>query len=496
MEKNGENRLHKLRREKVKQIRDLGLNPYVTRYLRKHMARDIHQDMEGKSPQQVESTQNTYVLAGRVMAIRSFGKAAFIHTEDSSGRIQVFIKKDDLGDEAFEEFKQWDIGDIIGVTGTPFVTKTGELTILASEIILLTKSVRPLPEKWHGLKDVEIRYRQRYVDLIANPEVREVFRLRSDLISNIREYLDGNGFMEVETPMMQPIPGGAVARPFITHHNTLDMDLYLRIAPELYLKRLVIGGFERVYELNRNFRNEGISTMHNPEFTMLEFYMAYADYHDMMNFTEELFGHVVERTTGSRQVTYQSAEIDFARPFQRKKFAECLLDVEGLGNEHLKDRAQALKFAKEKDVPVDSRDPLGKIHQKIFEKFVEADLTGPIFVYDYPIDVSPLSRRSDDDPDVAERFELFIAGMEVANGFSELNDPRDQEDRFKQQVGEREAGDEEAHMMDWDYIRALEFGLPPTAGEGIGIDRLTMLLTDSASIRDVILFPHQRKEQT
>ncbi len=494
MEKNGESRLYQLRREKVKQIRDLGLNPYVTSYQRKHVARDIHRDMEGKGPEQIESTQYTYVLAGRVVAIRSFGKAAFIHIEDSSGRIQIFIKKDELGDEAFEEFKQWDIGDIIGVTGTPFVTKTGELTILASEIILLTKSVRPLPEKWHGLKDVEIRYRQRYVDLIANPEVREVFRTRSNLISNIREYLDGNGFMEVETPMMQPIPGGAVARPFITHHNVLDMELYLRIAPELYLKRLVIGGFERVYELNRNFRNEGISTMHNPEFTMLEFYMAYADYHDMMVFTEELFRHVVERTVGSPQVTYQSTDIDFARPFQRKKFEECLLDIDGLGNEHLKDRVQALEFATRRDVPVDSRDPLGKIHQKIFEKFVEADLTGPIFVYDYPIDVSPLSRRSDDDPDVAERFELFIAGIEVANGFSELNDPRDQEDRFCQQVDERKAGDEEAHMMDWDYIRALEYGLPPTAGEGIGIDRLTMLLTDSASIRDVILFPHQRKE--
>ncbi|MFV2081997.1 MAG: lysine--tRNA ligase, partial [bacterium] len=277
MEKNGESRLYKLRREKVRQIRDLGLNPYVTGYQRKQVARDIHRDMEGKSPQQIESTQNTYVLAGRVMAIRSFGKAAFIHIEDSSGRVQIFIKKDELGDEVFEEFKQWDIGDIIGVTGTVFVTKTGELTILASEIVLLTKSVRPLPEKWHGLKDVEIRYRQRYVDLIANPEVREVFRTRSNLIASIREYLDENGFMEVETPMMQPVPGGAVARPFKTHHNTLDMDLYLRIAPELYLKRLVIGGFERVYELNRNFRNEGISTMHNPEFTMLEFYMAYAD---------------------------------------------------------------------------------------------------------------------------------------------------------------------------------------------------------------------------
>jgi lysyl-tRNA synthetase class 2 len=329
---------------------------------------------------------------------------------------------------------------------------------------------------------------------MVNPGVREVFSKRTAIVNFIRGFLNEREYTEVETPMLQPIPGGAAAKPFTTHHNALGMDLYLRIAPELYLKRLIVAGMERVFEINRNFRNEGISTMHNRVFTMVEFYMAYADYHDMMVFTEELFRHVVERTVGSPQVTYQSTDIDFARPFQRKKFEECLLDIDGLGNEHLTDRVQALEFATRRDVPVDSRDPLGKIHQKIFEKFVEADLTGPVFVYDYPIDVSPLSRRSDDDPDVAERFELFIAGIEVANGFSELNDPRDQEDRFKQQVDERKAGDEEAHMMDWDYIRALEYGLPPTAGEGIGIDRLTMLLTDSASIRDVILFPHQRKE--
>ncbi len=495
MSQESESRLHQIRREKVEQIRDLGINPYPNHFERKHRAADVHREMEDRTPEEVEASGAQYVLAGRVMAVRNFGKASFIHMEDSSARIQVFLKKDTLGEEGYNHFKLWDVGDIVGVTGTPFVTRTGELTIMAASAILLSKSVRPLPEKWHGLKDVEIRYRQRYVDLIANSEVRETFRARTRLITNMRNYLDSKGFLEVETPMMQPIPGGATARPFVTHHNTLDMDLFLRVAPELYLKKLVVGGFERVYEINRNFRNEGISTMHNPEFTMLEFYMAYSEYRGMMDFTEDFLREVVRKTIGSERLTYQGIDVDFAKPFSRISFFEALGELDGFEDETLKSPAKALEYAKARDIPATEKDPLGKVHVKIFEHLVESELRDPTFVYDYPIDVSPLSRRSDESPDVAERFELFIAGMEIANGFSELNDPRDQEDRFRQQVSERESGDEEAHRMDHDYINALEYALPPTAGEGIGIDRLAMLITDSPSIRDVILFPHQRNVQ-
>ncbi|UCG38685.1 MAG: lysine--tRNA ligase [bacterium] len=495
MSKDSESQLLTARKEKVRQIRDLGINPYPNDFKRQHTTADVFADMEGLSPEVVGQTGRAYVLAGRIMSLRDFGKAAFLHIEDGWGRIQVFVKKDEIGEEAYALYRLWDVGDIIGVSGTPFVTRTGELTLLVREGFLLTKAVRPLPEKWHGLKDIEIRYRQRYVDLIANPEVREVFRVRTLLIASIRKFLDDNGFMEVETPMMQPIPGGATARPFVTHHNTLDMDLYLRVAPELYLKRLVVGGFERVYEINRNFRNEGISTMHNPEFTMLEFYMAYADYRDMMAFTEELLRTVISRTTGSTVLKYQGMELDFGRAFRRLSFSDALRAVHGFEPVMEKDRRKALAFARKRQVSVSDKDPLGKIHLKIFEQFVEPTLIEPTFVYDYPVEVSPLSRRSDAAPDTAERFEFFAAGMEIANGFSELNDPRDQEDRFRKQVEELQAGDEEAHRMDSDYIRALEFGLPPTTGEGIGIDRLVMLVTDSASIRDVILFPHQRPEQ-
>jgi len=492
MEEQSEGQLYLQRVKKVEEIRNSGINPYPNHYRRQNVAEGVHRDMADMTPEEVEASGKRYVLAGRVMAIRNFGKAAFIHLEDSTGRIQVFMKRDNLGPEGFSRFKTWDVGDIAGVAGTPFVTRTGELTILAAESELLTKSVRPLPEKWHGLKDIELRYRQRYVDLIANPQVRDVFRKRNQLVKHLRSYLDENDFLEVETPMMQPIPGGAVARPFVTHHNTLNMDLYLRVAPELYLKRLVVGGFERVYEINRNFRNEGISTMHNPEFTMLEFYMAYADYRDMMDFTEELLREAVKGTLGRTDVTYQDMEVDFAKKFRRISFREALLGVDGVEEKHLENHADALDYVRERNIKVHDKDPLGKLNLKIFEQFIEPDLVDPTFVYDYPVDVSPLSRRSDNDPEIAERFELFIAGMEIANGFSELNDPRDQEGRFRQQVAERETGDEEAHRMDLDYIRALEYGLPPTAGEGIGIDRLAMIVTDSPSIRDVILFPHQR----
>ncbi len=494
MSDQSESRILTARKEKVKQILEQGINPYPNDYKRQNSCEDVRTNMEGMTPEQIVSSEKRYVLSGRIMAVRDFGKAAFIQLEDSSGRIQVFIKKDVLGEEGYALYKMWDVGDIVGVSGTPFVTRTGELTIQADKIALLTKAIRPLPEKWHGLKDIEIRYRQRYVDLIANPEVREVFRQRTALIRHMREHLDGNGFMEVETPMMQPIPGGATARPFVTHHNALDMDLYLRVAPELYLKRLLVGGFERVYEINRNFRNEGISTMHNPEFTMLEFYMSYADYHDMMDFTEEFLQTVILKAAGTTSLTYQGTKLDFGRPFQRLSFYDALKSVEGFNENIEADHGKAIAFARKAQIPVSDKDPLGKVHLKIFEHFVEPQLTVPTFVYDYPISVSPLSRRSDTDPEVAERFELFVAGMEIANGFSELNDPRDQEDRFRQQVAEFHAGDEEAHRMDSDYIRALEYGLPPAAGEGIGIDRLVMLVTDSASIRDVILFPHQRAE--
>jgi lysyl-tRNA synthetase class 2 len=496
MSDQSESRILTARKEKVEQVREQGINPYPNDYKRQNNCKDVRSDMDGMTPEQIEGSGKRYVVSGRIMAVRDFGKAAFLQLEDSSDRIQVFIKKDVLGEEGYALYKMWDVGDIVGVSGTPFVTRTAELTIQADQIALVTKAVRPLPEKWHGLKDIEIRYRQRYVDLIANPEVREVFRRRTALIRNIREHLDENGFMEVETPMMQPIPGGATARPFVTHHNTLDMDLYLRVAPELYLKRLVVGGFDRVYEINRNFRNEGISTMHNPEFTMLEFYMAYADYQDMMDFTEEFLKTVVQKAAGGTTITYQGTELDFGRPFTRLSFYEALHNVKGFSKDMAADHSKAAAFARKAQIPVSDKDPLGKVHLKIFEHFVEPGLTEPTFVYDYPISVSPLSRRSDVDPEVAERFELFAAGMEIANGFSELNDPRDQEDRFRQQVAELDAGDEEAHRMDSDYIRALEYGLPPTAGEGIGIDRLVMLVTDSPSIRDVILFPHQRAEQT
>ncbi len=494
MSDQSESRILTARKDKVKQIREQGINPYPNDFKRQNSCEDVRSDLAEMTPEQIVSSDKRYILSGRIMAVRDFGKAAFLQLEDSSDRIQIFIKKDVLGEEGFALYKMWDVGDIVGVSGTPFVTRTGELTIQADRVVLLTKAVRPLPEKWHGLKDIEIRYRQRYVDLIANPEVRKVFRVRTALIRHIREHLDRNGFMEVETPMMQPIPGGATARPFVTHHNTLEMDLYLRVAPELYLKRLVVGGFERVYEINRNFRNEGISTMHNPEFTMLEFYMAYADYRDMMDFTEEFLKTVILKAAGDTSLTYQGTKLDFGRPFTRLAFYEALYGVKGFDKDLAADYDKATAFARKAQIPISDKDPLGKVHLKIFEHFVEPKLAAPTFVYDYPISVSPLSRRSDADPEIAERFEFFAAGMEIANGFSELNDPRDQEDRFRQQMAELDAGDEEAHRMDSDYIRALEYGLPPTAGEGIGIDRLVMLVTDSASIRDVILFPHQRAE--
>jgi len=423
------------------------------------------------------------------------GKASFAQILDMSGHIQLFIQRDAVPEGVYQDFKTWDVGDIVGARGVLFKTKTGELSIKVDELRLLSKSLRPLPEKFHGLTDPEQRYRQRYVDLITNDTVREAFRMRSRIIRFIRQYLDERGFLEVETPMMQPIPGGAAARPFVTHHNALDMKLYLRIAPELYLKRLVVGGFERVYEINRNFRNEGLSTQHNPEFTMLEFYQAYADYRDLMDLTEDLLRQLAVAITGEAKLSYQGQGYDLEKPFARMTVKQAIVRCnEGVNPADLDDLAALKRLAERLAVPVKAGDRAGQIQIEIFEKTVEARLREPTFITAYPTAVSPLARRNDADPSVTDRFELFIAGRELANGFSELNDAEDQAERFRGQAVAKDAGDEEAMHFDADYIRALEYGLPPTAGEGIGIDRLVMLLTDSPSIRDVLLFPHMRPE--
>jgi lysyl-tRNA synthetase class 2 len=430
-----------------------------------------------------------------MIARRSFGKAAFIQLQDRKGRMQLYVRKDSVGEELFSVFEDYDIGDIIGASGWPFRTKTGELSLHVTEIRLLTKSLLPLPEKFHGLTDVETRYRQRYVDLIVNPEVREVFAKRAKVVNLIREFMVSRDFLEVETPMMQPIPGGATARPFITHHNALDMQLYLRIAPELYLKRLVVGGFDRVFEINRNFRNEGISVRHNPEFTMMEFYQAYATFEDLMDFTEEMLCHVTMNLLGKLDFTYQGAEISFQRPWKRLTVKEAIVEYGKVDAKTVNDRELALTFARSIGLDLPDDIGYGKLITEIFEEVAEPKLIQPTFITSYPTEVSPLSRKSDHDPEYVDRFEFFCAGREMANAFSELNDPVDQKERFLAQVEAKDKGDEEAHYMDEDYIRALEYGLPPTAGEGIGIDRLVMLLTDSPSIRDVILFPQLRKEK-
>jgi lysyl-tRNA synthetase class 2 len=429
-----------------------------------------------------------------MMAINRFGKTAFIRFRDRSGQLQAYIRKDRIGDEAYHLFKQMDVGDFVGLSGGMFKTKTGEWTLLASELKLLCKTIRPLPEKFHGLKDPEKRYRQRYLDLVMNADVRDLFVKRSRIIQEVRNFFLERDFLEVETPMMQPIPGGAEAEPFKTHHNALGMDLYLRIAPELYLKRLVVGGFERVFEINRNFRNEGISTQHNPEFTMLEFYQAYATFSDLMELTEQLVSSVAHTVTGSTVLSYQNSPIELAGPWRRISLQKALVDIGGIDSALLNDKDALLDFAAQNGIKITKTGRLGKVITKLFDALVEPKLIQPTFITGYPAEVSPLSRRSDEEPDITERFELFIAGREIANGFSELNDPVDQKARFVQQVESRKAGDEVAHLMDEDYIEALEYGMPPTAGEGIGIDRLVMLLTDAASIREVILFPHLKQK--
>ena len=436
-----------------------------------------------------------FAVAGRVTTLRSFGKVTFVKLQDVSGSMQIFVARDDLGVEAYQLFRKYDIGDILGITGDLFRTKTGELTVRARTIALVTKSMRPLPEKYHGLKDMETRYRQRYVDLIVTPRTSEIFRKRTMIVRGIRNYLDAKGFLEVETPMMQPIPGGATAKPFETHHNALDMKLYMRIAPELYLKRLLVGGFEKVYEINRNFRNEGISTRHNPEFTMLEFYWAYANFTDLMDLTEDMLSTITRDVCGTMVVPYQGHEVNLAPgAWTRMSFHDSLKQIGGLDPAEFHDYDRCAALVRKSGEKAVKGEVLGKLQAKLFDIFVEPKLIQPHFIYHYPTDISPLSRRNEDNPELTDRFELFMVGRELANAFSELNDPVDQRGRFEDQVKEKAAGDDEAHFMDEDYVRALEYGMPPAAGQGIGIDRLVMLLTDSPSIREVILFPLLRLE--
>ena len=490
-----ENKLIAQRREKLSLLREEG-NAFPNDFRRDCMAGEILAEYSEKEPEELEQLSVRVKIAGRMMSRRVMGKASFAHVQDMSGRMQLFVQRDSLEEGVYNtQFKKWDIGDIIGAEGVLFKTKTGELSVKVDGIRLLTKSLRPLPEKWHGLTDTEQRYRQRYVDLIMNEESRDTFRLRIQIVQFIRNYLNGRGFMEVETPMMQVIPGGATARPFITEHNALDMELFLRIAPELYLKRLVVGGFERVYEINRNFRNEGLSTRHNPEFTMLEFYEAYSDYHDLMDLTEDMLRHLCEEVLGKTQIEYQGESYDFGSPFRRMSVKDSILHFnDDISAEELDDLDKARTVAKRLEIPLKDSYGLGKVQIEIFEKTVEHRLMDPTFITAYPTEVSPLARRNDEDPFVTDRFEFFVGGREIANGFSELNDAEDQAERFRKQVEEKEAGDDEAMHFDEDYIRALEHGMPPTAGEGIGIDRLVMLFTDSPSIRDVLLFPHMRPE--
>jgi len=489
-----ENQIVAERRAKLKALREQGI-AFPNDCRRAHLAADLHREHGSKSNEELEPAQLQVSVAGRMMLKRVMGKASFATIQDVSGRIQLYITRDDVGEALYEQFKHWDLGDIVCASGVLFRTRTGEPSIKASQIRLLTKSLRPLPEKFHGLADQEQRYRQRYLDLITNPDAQRVFKVRSRTIQAIREFFVARGYLEVETPMMQPIPGGAAARPFVTHHNALDMDLYLRIAPELYLKRLVVGGLEKVFEINRNFRNEGISTRHNPEFTMLEFYEAYQDYRYLMDLTETLLRDVALKAVGTTTLTYQGETVDLARPFDRLTMAEAIAKYDPRYALHELEKPQYLRVALAPfGVEVFPTDGLGVLQLKLFEQTTEFKLTQPTFIVAHPTDVSPLARRSDADPGATERFELFINGREIANGFSELNDPEDQAERFRQQAEAKAAGDEEAMFYDADYVRALEYGLPPTAGEGIGIDRLIMLLTDSPSIRDVILFPQMRPE--
>jgi lysyl-tRNA synthetase class 2 len=489
------------RRVNLAELGKLGIDVYPRSFERRHTISDLVAEHGSHDHDTLEAAQPTTVTSGRILAIRAFGKANFLVLSDGRSRIQVYIRQDSLPELDFKIYKLLDFGDWVGVEGRLFRTKTNELTIWASRLHFLAKCLLPLPEKWHGLTDVETRYRQRYVDLIVNPESRRVFETRSRVVSAIREFMTARGYLEVETPMMQPIAGGAIARPFITHHNVLDMPLYLRIAPELYLKRLTVGGLEKVFEINRNFRNEGMSTQHNPEFTMMEFYEAYADYQALMTMTEALIDHVARAATGTNVATFGGHEISLAPPFVRLSLREAAAEAASrrlnrtVPASDLRDRGKAAGLARELGIAIEDAYGPGKIATELFERLCEDRLIQPTFVYDFPTEVSPLSKQKPDDPDTVERFELYIGGFEVANAFSELNDPEEQRRRFEAQLANRARGDLEAHAMDEDYIRALQYGLPPTGGEGVGVDRLVMILTNSPSIRDVILFPLMKKEQ-
>lgn len=486
------------RREKLAQIRELGINPFTYRYERTHNAKDVLKNFD--------SLENSTVsVAGRIMAIRRMGKASFAHIMDATARLQIYLRKDEIGDKLYDVFKLLDIGDVVGVTGDVMKTRTGEITLVVKEFVLLTKNLRPLPivkekeedgekKTFDAFADTEARYRQRYVDLVVNREVMEVFRKRSKIITAMREYLDSRGYLEVETPVLQPIYGGATARPFITHHNALDIELYMRIADELYLKRLIVGGYDGVYEISKDFRNEGIDRTHNPEFTMMELYVAYEDYNFMMNLVEEMVSFIAERVLGTTKISYQGTDIDLAGPWPRLPLFEAIEKYTGK-NLYGMDRDALAKTAKELDIEIEDFWGEGKIIDEIFGEKVEPHLIQPVFICDYPVELSPLAKRHRDDPRLVERFEPYIAGREIGNSFSELNDPIDQRERFENQVKLKEAGDDEAQMLDEDFLRALEYGMPPTAGLGMGIDRLVMLLTDSASIRDVIFFPTMRPEK-
>ncbi|MYI73348.1 MAG: lysine--tRNA ligase [Candidatus Dadabacteria bacterium] len=484
-----EDKQFELRKSKLEELRAMGIDPYANSFTPEHTAGELLSLHASKSPEELEQMEGLFSLAGRIVSKRDFGKSAFFHLSDRTGRIQGFIQKNSIDEKTFTLFRKLlDVGDFAGVRGELFKTRTGELTVRVRELFFLTKALRPLPEKWHGLQDVEIRYRQRYLDLIANQRTKEILKTRSKVINLIRRFLDEKDFLEVETPVLHPIAGGATAKPFITHHNALDMDLYLRIAPELYLKRLVVGGLERVYELGRTFRNEGVSTKHNPEFTMIEFYQAYATYEDLMNLIEELVCYVVENTVGDMLVEYEDKKIDCKRPWKRINIYEALR--EKFGSEITED--DQFLFAKADSMGINHNGIKGKALTEIFEALFEDTLLNPTFVYGFPLDVSPLARKNDDDPEVVDRFELYIYGREIANAFSELNDPIEQKKRFTDQVEMKKKGEDEYHEMDNDYVSALEYGMPPTAGAGIGIDRLVMLLTNSSSIREVIFFPHLR----
>ncbi|MEC0310780.1 lysine--tRNA ligase [Paenibacillus lautus] len=487
--------LLQIRRNKLDELRKLGIDPFGGKYEREHHAGDILKEYDELSKEELEEKQVEVNLAGRIMAKRGMGKASFAHIQDLSGRIQIYVRQDSIAEAQYEAFSILDLGDIIGVKGVLFKTKTGETTIKVKELEVLSKSLYPLPEKFHGLKDVELRYRQRYVDLIINPDVQKTFIARSRIIQSMRRYLDSQGYLEVETPTLHSIAGGAAARPFITHHNALDMELYMRIAIELHLKRLIVGGLEKVYEIGRVYRNEGISTRHNPEFTMIELYEAYADYKDIMALTENMIAHIAQEVLGTQVISYQGHEVDLTPQWRRVSMVDAVKEVVGVDFSVEMSNEEAHRLAKEHKVPVEPHMTFGHILNAFFEQFVEETLIQPTFITGHPVEISPLAKKNDVDPRFTDRFELFIVAREHANAFSELNDPIDQRQRFEAQMKEKEQGNDEAHEMDEDFLRALEYGMPPTGGLGIGIDRLIMLLTNSPSIRDVLLFPHMRNKE-